>query len=120
MIGHAVTGVGTEGLVVVGQGFSVNAATLRSGSQQVTDLQNRCVLIAQDAVDTIASLAGSAGSADLASALAGAAEQGTRTFSAIAAVYGHVSSSLSSSAANYGDTERAIATKAGSIFEGLR
>jgi len=109
-----------EGLVGVGQGFSVNAAKLRTGSEQVSDLQNRCELIAQDAVDTLASLAGSAGSADLASALAGAAEQGTRTFSVIAAAYSHVSSSLGSSAANYGTAERAITTKAGSIFEGLR
>ena len=104
----------------MGQGFSVNAAKLRSGSQQVTDLQNRCVLIAQDAADTLASLAGSAGNADLASALNASAWQGTRTFSAMAAGYGHVTSSLDASAANYSNTEHAIATKAGSIFEGLR
>jgi hypothetical protein len=109
-----------KGLVRVGQGFSVNAAKLRSGSEQVSDLQNRCELIAQDAVDTLASLAGSVGSTALASALAAAAGQGTRTFSAIVAAYGHVSSSLGSSAANYGTAERTIATKAGSLFEGLR
>jgi hypothetical protein len=104
----------------VGQGFSVNAAKLHSGSQQVTDLQNRCELIAQDAVDTLASLAASAGDADLASALNTSAGQGARTFSAVAAAYEHVSSSLAISAANYGNAERAITTKAGSIFEGLR
>jgi hypothetical protein len=104
----------------VGQGFSVNAAKLRSGSDQISDLQNRCELIAQDAAGTLASLAGSAGSTVLASALAEAAGQGARTFSVIAAAYGHVSSSLGSSAANYGTAERAITTKAGSIFEGLR
>jgi hypothetical protein len=120
MIGDAVTGVGMEGLVGVGQGFSVNAAKLRTGSEQVSDLQNRCELIAQDAVDTLASLAASAGNADLASALNASAWQGTSTFSAMAAVYGHVSSSLAASAANYGNAEHAIATKAGSIFEGLR
>ncbi len=120
MIGDAVTGVGTEGLVGVGHGFSVNAAKLHAGSEQVSDLQNRCELIAQDVADTLASLAGSAGNTALASALAGATGQGARTFSAIAAAYGHVSSSLGSSAANYGSAERATATKAGSIFEGLR
>lgn len=104
----------------MGQGFSVNAAKLRSGSQQVTDLQNRSELIAQDVADTLAGLAGSAGNAGLASALAAAAGQGTRTFLAIAAAYGHVSGSLSSSAENYGTAERAIAAQAGSIFEGLR
>jgi hypothetical protein len=104
----------------VGHGFSVSAAKLHSGSQQVSDLQTRCELIAQDAVNTLASLAGSAGQADLASALNGAAGQGTRTFFAVAAAYGHVSTSLGASAANYGNTERAIAAKAGSIFEGLR
>lgn len=119
MIGDAVIGVGTEGLVGVGQGFSVNAAKLRTGSEQVSGLQNRCELIAQDAADTLTSLAGSAGSTALATALAEAAGQGTRTFSVIVAAYGHVSSSLGSSAANYGTAERAIATKAGSIFEGL-
>lgn len=109
-----------KGLVGVGQGFSVNAAKLRSGSQQVSDLQNRCELIAQDVAGTLASLVGPAGNADLASALAGAAGQGTRTFLAITAAYGHVSSSLSSSAENYGTAEHAIATQAGSIFEGMR
>jgi hypothetical protein len=109
-----------KGLVGVGQGFSVNAAKLHSGSQQVTDLQNRCGLIAQDAVETLTSLAASAGNADLASALDASAWQGTSTFSSMAAVYGHVSSSLAATAANYGNAERAITAKAGSIFEGLR
>jgi hypothetical protein len=109
-----------KGLVGVGQGFSVNAAKLHSGSQQVTDLQNRCELIAQDAVGTLTSLAASAGNAGLASALDVSASQGTSTFSAMAAVYGHVSSSLAASASNYGNIERGITAKAGSIFEGLR
>ena len=104
----------------MGQGFSVNAAKLRSGSEQVSDLQNRCELIAQDAVATLASLGGAAGNADLASALDASAEQGSRTFSAMAAAYGHVSTSLGESAANYGNAEHAITAKAGSIFEGLR
>ena len=104
----------------MGQGFSVNAAKLHSGSQQVTDLQNRCELIAQDAVDTLASLAAAAGNADLASALHTSAWQGTSAYSGMAAVYGHVSSSLAASAANYGNAERAITAKAGSLFKGLR
>ncbi len=104
----------------MGQGFSVDAAKLHSGSQQVTDLQNRCELIAQDAVNTLASLAASAGNADLASALYASARQGTSTFSGMAAAYGHVSSSLAASSANYGNAERTITAKAGSIFEGLR
>lgn len=104
----------------MGQGFSVNAAKLRTGSEQVSDLQNRCELIAQDAAGTLASLAGSAGDTALASALGEAAGQGARTFSVMVAAYGHVSSSLGWSAANYGATERTIAAKARSIFEGLR
>ncbi len=104
----------------MGQGFSVNAAKLHSGSQQVTDLQNRCGLIAQDAVETLTSLAASAGNPDLTSALDASAWQGTSTFSSMAAVYRHVSSSLAAMAANYGNAERAITAKAGSIFEGLR
>lgn len=109
-----------RGWLGVGEGFSVNIAKLRSGSQQVADLQNRCELIAQDAAATLARMAGSAGNAALASALAGAFGQGTRTFSVMAAAYGHVSASLGASAVNYGNTDRAIAAKAGSIFEGLR
>ena len=69
MIGGAVTGAGWKGLVGVGQGFSVNAAKLQAGSGQVSGLQDRCEVIAGDAVDALAGMAGSAGHPALASAL---------------------------------------------------
>jgi hypothetical protein len=106
----------TKGLVGVGQGFSVNAAKLQAGSQQIGRLQDRCQLIAGDTADTLAGLAGSAGHAGLAAALTGAAGQGTRTFSATGAAFGHVSSGLAASAATYSKAERANAAAAGSIF----
>jgi hypothetical protein len=109
-----------KGLVAVGEGFSVNPAKLRAGSQQVAGLQNRCELIAGDTGDTLTGMAGSAGHAGLASALSGAAGQGAKAFSVMLAAYGHVGGSLAASAANYSSTERSIAAKAGSIFEGLR
>jgi len=104
----------------VGQGFSVNAAKLRAGSEDVNGLQSRCDLIAGDAADTLAGLLGSAGHAGLASALNGAAGQGAKTFFAMGAAYGHVSASLTGSAANYSGTDRAIAAKAGGLFKDLR
>jgi hypothetical protein len=58
MIGGAVTGAGWKGLVGVGQGFSVNAAKLQEGSQEVGNLQGRCEVIAGDAVDALAGMAG--------------------------------------------------------------
>jgi hypothetical protein len=109
-----------KGLVGVGEGFSVNAAKLQAGSHEVSDLQSRGQLIAEDAVDTLTSLAGSAGHAELAAALTGAAGQGLKTFIAMGAGFGHVGASLAASAANYSGTEHAIATKAGSIFGWLK
>jgi hypothetical protein len=120
MIGDAVTGVGTEGLVGVGQGFSVNAAKLRTGSEQVSDLQNRCEAIGGDAVDALAEMASLAGHPVLASALIGAAGQGVVTFWAVGAAYQHVTSGLDASAETYSNAERAIVAKAGAIFQGLR
>jgi hypothetical protein len=104
----------------VGQGFTVNAAKLQAGSQKVASLQSRCQVIAGDTADTLTSLAGSAGHAELATALAEAAGQGMRMFFAMGAAYEHVTSSLTASAANYSDTEQAIAAKADSIFGWLR
>jgi hypothetical protein len=104
----------------VGQGFSVNAAKLRSGSQQVSELQHRCELIAQDAVDALAGMASLAGHQVLASALTGAAGQGLVTFWAVGTAYQHVSNGLSVSAETYSNTERAITAKAGTIFRDLR
>jgi hypothetical protein len=116
----AVQGTNEGGWLGVGEGFSVNAAKLRAGSEDVDGLQGRCELIAGDAADTLAGLAGSAGHAGLAAALTGAAGQGSRTFFAMGAAYGHVSASLTASAANYSGTDRAIAAKAGGIFKDLR
>jgi hypothetical protein len=104
----------------VGQGFSVNAAKLREGSQEVGSLQGRCEVIAGDAVDALAGMAGSAGHPALASALSGAAGQGAKAFLAMRAAYGHVSSGLSASATNYAKTDQGIAGQAGLIFRGLR
>ena len=59
----------SKGLVRVGQGFSVNAAKLQEGSEQVSGLQGRCEVIAGDAADTLTGMAGSAGHRGLASAL---------------------------------------------------
>ena len=120
MIGAAVTGAGWKGLVGMGQGFSVNAAELQAGSGQVSGLQGRCEVIAGDAVDALAGMAGSAGHPALASALSGAAGQGAKAFLAMGAAYGHVSSSLSASATNYTRTDQGIAGQAGLIFRGLR
>lgn len=109
-----------KGLVGVGQAFSVNAAELQAGSGQVSGLQGRCEVIAGDTGYTLAGMAGSAGHVGLAAALSGAARQGVTTFFVIGAAYAHVSSSLAASAANYTNTDQAIAAQAGSIFRGLR
>jgi hypothetical protein len=110
----------SKGLVDVGQGFSVDVPKLRAGSQEVSNLQGRCEVIAGDAVDSLAGMAGSAGHPALTSALTGAADQGFRTFLAMGAAYGHVSSSLAVSAANYASADQAIASRASLIFWGLR
>jgi hypothetical protein len=100
----------------VGQGFSVNAARLQAGSQEVDALLGRCGAIAGDAVDALSGMAGSAGHPGLASALTGAVAHGTRTFQAMGVVYRHVSTSLVTSAEAYASAERAIADRAGAIL----
>ena len=109
-----------KGLVRVGQGFSVSAGKLRAGSQDVNDLLDRCLLIAEDAVEALGGMAGSSGHAGLASALNGAAGQGARTFWVMGSAYQHVSTGLVASAETYSGTERANASRAWAIFEGLR
>jgi hypothetical protein len=109
-----------KGLIRVGQGFSVNAVELNAGSGQVSGLQDRCEILSEDAADTLTAMAGSAGHADLASALSDAAGQGAKAFWGMGTAYGHVSSSLSASAANYTKTDEGIAGQARSIFRGLR
>lgn len=107
-------------MVCVGQGFSVNAAKLQEGSQEVGNLRARCEAVAGDAVDALAGMASLAGHPVLASALTGAAGQGLVTFWAVGTAYDHVSNGLSVSAETYSSTERAIAAKAGTIFRDLR
>lgn len=104
----------------MGQGFSVNAPKLQEGSQEVDNLQGRCEVIAGDAVDALAGMAGSAGHPALASALTGAAEQGLVTFWAVGTAYQHVSKGLSASAETYSNADRAIAVRAETIFRDLR
>jgi hypothetical protein len=99
-----------KGLVGVGQGFSVNAGKLHAGSEQVSGLEGRCEVNAGDAADTLAGMADSAGHAGLASALSRATGQGVKTFFAVGVAYGHVSSSLAASAANYSSTVTARTT----------
>jgi hypothetical protein len=108
-----------KGLVGVGQGFSVNAAKLQAGSAQVSDLQGRCEVIAGDATDTLAAMAGSAGHPSLAAALTGAAGQGMVTFWGIGSAYQHVTDGLAASAETYSSTERDLAAKAGTLFRKL-
>jgi hypothetical protein len=106
--------------LVVGQGFSVNAAKLQEGSQEVSNLQGRCEVVGGDAVDALAGMAGSAGHPVLASALTGAAGQGLVAFWAVGTAYQHVSNGLNASAETYSNAERAIAVKARTIFRDLR
>lgn len=105
-----------RGRVRVGQGFSVNADKLQAGSQEIGDLLERSLIIAADAVDALAGMAGSAGHVDLVSALGHAEGQGARTFRALSASYQHAGVGVAASAKTYADTERGIATQAGSIF----
>lgn len=104
----------------MGQGFSVSVAKLRAGSQDVGALLDRCLIIAGDAVDALAGMAGSVDHAGLASALGGAAGQGARMFWAMGATYQHVGSGLAASAETYADTEHGIAGLFGAIFGRLR
>jgi hypothetical protein len=105
-----------KGLVPVGQGFSVSAGKLRAGSQDVSALLDRCLLVAQDAVESLAGMAGSAGHPALAAALDGAAGQGARTFWAMGTAYQHISAGLTTSAETYSRADQAIAGQAAGIF----
>ena len=105
-----------KGLVRVGQGFSVNAATLGAGGLDVSELLDRCLLIAQDAVEALQGMPGATGHAGLASVLTSTAGQAARTFWAMGAAYQHVSTSLVAAAETYSSTERSIASRAATIF----
>ncbi len=100
----------------MGNGFSVSAVKLRAGSHEVSELSDRCLLIAQDAVEALAGMAGASGHAGLASVLTSAAGQGARTLWAMGTAYQHVSTSLVTAAETYVSTERSIADRAASIF----
>jgi hypothetical protein len=104
----------------VGQGFSVSVGKLQAGSQEISGLRGRCLIIAADAVDALARMAGSAGHVGLVPALDEAESQGGRTFSALSAAYQHVSLGVAASAETYADTERGIAAQAGTILGRLR
>jgi hypothetical protein len=105
-----------KGLVRVGKGFSVSAAKLRTGGHDVSELSDRCLLMAQDTIEALAGMAGASGHAGLASVLTSAAEQGARTFWAMGTAYQHVSASLVTAAETYSNTERSIADRAAAIF----
>jgi hypothetical protein len=105
-----------KGLVPVGQEFSVSPGNLRAGSQDVSELLNRGLLIAQDAVEALAGMAGATGHVGLASALTGAAGQGARTFWVVGTAYQHVSASLITASETYSNAERSIAARAAAIF----
>ena len=105
-----------KGLVRVGKGFSVSAVKLQAGGHDVSELSDRCLLIAQEAVEALAGMAGASGHAGLASVLTSAAGQGARTFWAMGTAYQHVSTSLVTAAENYSNAERSIAGRAAAIF----
>jgi hypothetical protein len=90
----------------VSQGFSVNAASLANGGQDVTSLLTTCERIASDAVSAMDGMAGSSGHAGLEAALLGATEQGTKTFLDIGAAYEHVGVNLDQTAHTYATTEQ--------------
>ena len=93
-------------------------AKLADGSQDVTGLLGRCEAIAADAVQAIAAMGGAAGHAGLASALGGAAEQGTKTFLDLGSAYRHVASGLTAAASTYAQTEQDLVSRSEEILRG--
>jgi hypothetical protein len=90
----------------VSQGYTVSAASLAKGGQDVTSLLTTCERIASDAVSAMGGMAGAAGHAGLEAALLGATEQGTKTFLDIGAAYQHVGVNLDQTADTYATTEQ--------------
>jgi hypothetical protein len=103
----------------VGQGFSVNAPKLAEGSQDVAGLLGRCEAIATDAVQAIAAMSGAAGHGGLATALGGAADQGTKAFLDLGGAYRHVASGLTAAASTYTQTEQDLVARSEDIMRGL-
>lgn len=94
----------------MGQGFSVVPSQLTAGSNDVAGLQEIWRGLAGNAIDALAAMAGSAGHPDLTSALNGAAGRGYKSFTGLSAAYGHVRSSLTSTAANYTHSDQNAAS----------
>jgi hypothetical protein len=103
----------------VGQGFSVNAARLAAGSQDITGLLDRCEAIAADAMQAMTAMVGVAGHAGLTSALGGAAERGAQTFLDLGAAYRHVATGLATSADAYAQTEQDLVRRSEQIARGF-
>ena len=97
------------------QGFTVAAASLSAGSQDIAGLFSSCEETGSDAVAALVGMGGVAGYAALEGALLAAAEQGMKTFLDIGAAYQHVGTSLDTTAATYARTEGDITTKIGAI-----
>lgn len=89
----------------MGHGFTVRAAALASGSEQVKNLRDRCASVGSSATGAMAAMAGAAGEGALASALSGVAHTAKTTFASAAAVYEHVGQGLEQSARNYAAAE---------------
>ena len=109
---------GAKGPDQVGQGFSVNARRLAEGSQDITGLLGRCEAIAADAMHAINGMGGAAGHAELAAALSGAAEQGTKAFLDLGTAFRHVSSGLTTTASTYTQTEQDLVRRSEDIVRG--
>ena len=90
----------------------MDAQGLAAGSREITGLLGRCEAVASDAVEAITGMGGAAGHMELASALGGAAEQGTKAFLDLGAAYQHVASGLSTSASTYAETEQNLVAQA--------
>jgi hypothetical protein len=108
---------GGKGPDQVGQGFSVDARRLAEGSQDITGLLGRCEAIAADAMQAITGMGGTVGHAGLASALSGAAEQGTKASLDLGTAHRHVYV-LTATASTYTRTEQDLVRRSGDIVRG--
>jgi hypothetical protein len=102
----------------VGRGFSVAARQLGEGSEDITGLLHRCEAIAADAMQAITAMGGVAGHTGLVSALAGAFEQGAKTFLDAGDAYRHVATGLTTTASTYAQTEQDLVRRSEQIARG--
>lgn len=100
------------------QGFTVSAASLAQGGEDIAGLLTPCERIASDAVSALGGMAGAAGHAGLEAALLGAAQQGTKTFLDIETAYQHVGVNLDQTAHTYAATEQTNAKNVTAIRNG--